>query len=85
MGQYNLLSFCSNNISIEFIDFQKSVGIKEILSVTGTQTWEDVNDDWQNMIFELLERSSKEIAGERFKVNDANSCWPKELIVCFQK
>lgn len=40
-----------------------------MLSGTGTQTGEDVNDDWQNMIFELLERSSNEIAGERFKVN----------------
>ncbi|XP_031284295.1 uncharacterized protein LOC116143019 [Pistacia vera] len=68
MGQFNLLSLCLKDISSKTVRACKLFGINEILQKYQYLTWEDVNVDLQEMIFEKVRENSKKIEGGLFNI-----------------
>ncbi|XP_031272089.1 uncharacterized protein LOC116130492 [Pistacia vera] len=68
MGQYNLLSLCLKDISSKTVRAPKLLGIKEILEKYQYLTWEDVNVDLQEMIFEKVRENGKKMEGDLFNI-----------------
>ncbi|TXG68346.1 hypothetical protein EZV62_003281 [Acer yangbiense] len=68
MAQYNLISSCLRKVQPIFIGIHNLPWIGELLDKYWYSTWEDVNDDLQNIIFRQLLEKSDEIKDDRFTI-----------------
>ncbi|XP_044469676.1 uncharacterized protein LOC123198935 [Mangifera indica] len=85
MRQYNLLSSCLKDISTPCIGFQKFHFIKKVLHKYWYLTWEDINDELQNMIFEQLLKKRSELEAEGFDVKLCKKILARRGDNCLEK
>ncbi|XP_031272091.1 uncharacterized protein LOC116130496 [Pistacia vera] len=68
VGQYNLFSFCLQDISTKTAGVQKLIGVKETIEKYQYLTWDDVEIDLRESIFRQLVEKAKRIEGDLFNI-----------------